>query len=47
MFWMKSLTDYGFSAEECEAVLRDIEVADPEAVAKCRERCEHWLPTHR
>ena len=47
MSWMKSLTDCGFSAEECEAVLRDIEVADPEAVAKCRERCEDWLPAQR
>ena len=44
MFWMKSLTECGFSAGECESVLRDIEVADPEAVAICRERREQWLP---
>jgi hypothetical protein len=44
MFWMKSLTECGFSVEECEAILRDIEVADPEGVAICRERREQWLP---
>jgi hypothetical protein len=42
--WMKALTDYGCSAEECEAVLRDIDVFDPEAVAKCRAARDHWLP---
>jgi hypothetical protein len=34
--WMQALTDYGCAVKECEAVLRDIEVVDPQAVAKCR-----------
>jgi hypothetical protein len=41
---MKALTDYGVPVEECEAVLRDIEVADPDAVAKCRAARDYWLP---
>lgn len=44
LHWMKALTDYGVPVEECEAVLRDIEVADPDAVAKCRAARDHWLP---
>ncbi|MFN6549097.1 hypothetical protein ACP6C7_06180 [Mycolicibacterium septicum] len=38
--WMRSLTDFGFSVKECESVLHDIQLADPMAVAKCREQ---WL----
>ena len=34
--WLHALTDWGCSAEECEAVLRDIELVDPESVAMCR-----------
>lgn len=34
--WLHALTDWGCSAEECEAVLRDIEIVDPESVAICR-----------
>lgn len=30
--------------EECEAVLRDIEVFDPQAVAHCRAAHEWWHP---
>lgn len=41
--WLKALTDYGISVEECEVVLRDIEVADPDAVAKCRAVGDVWL----
>lgn len=42
--WLKALTDYGVPVEECEAVLRDIEVVDPESVAKCRAASDVWLP---
>jgi hypothetical protein len=44
LHWMRALTDCGVSVEECESVLRDIEVADPDAVAKCRAVRDHWLP---
>lgn len=40
--WLQALTDWGCSAEECEAVLRDIEVVDPESVAICRA-ASWWL----
>ncbi|WP_156618427.1 hypothetical protein [Mycobacterium sp. 852013-51886_SCH5428379] len=42
--WMKALTDYGCSPEECEGVLRDIEVVDPEAVTYCRQAQSLWNP---
>ena len=41
--WMTELTQFGCSAEECEAVLRDIEVIDPQAVAICRATVTTWL----
>jgi hypothetical protein len=42
--WLKTLTEWGCSVEECEAVLRDIEVIDPVAVATCRAAHAVWLP---
>ena len=42
--WLKTLTEWGCSVEECEAVLRDIEVIDPVAVAMCRAAHAVWLP---
>ncbi len=41
--WLHALADWGCSAEECEAVLRDIEVVDPQAVAVCRAWLISWL----
>ncbi len=43
MMWMTELMQFGCSAEECEAVLRDIEVIDSEAVAMCRATLTTWL----
>ena len=43
MMWMTELTQFGCSAEECEAVLRDIEVIDSQAVAICRATLTTWL----
>lgn len=40
--WLQALTNWGCSAEECETVLRDIEVADPESVAICRAASAWW-----
>ena len=42
--WLKALTEWGCSVEECEAVLRDIEVIDPQAAATCRAAHAAWLP---
>lgn len=42
--WMKALTDYGCSVEDCESVLRDIEVVDPNSVADCRAAQKVWCP---
>ena len=42
--WMSELTQYGCSIEECEAVLRDIEAVDPDAVSRCREAGAWWRP---
>jgi len=44
MMWMTELTQFGCSAEECEAVLRDIEVIDPQAVVMARRAHASWLP---
>ena len=44
LMWMTELTHFGCSAEECEAVLRDIEMFDPQAVAHCRTAHEWWPP---
>jgi hypothetical protein len=44
MMWMTELMQFGCSADECEAVLRDIEVFDPPAVAHCRAAQEWWYP---
>lgn len=41
--WMAALTDFGCSVEECDAVLRDIAVIDPHAVAACRAAHAAWL----
>lgn len=43
MMWMTELMQFGCSAEECEAVLRDIEVIDSQAVAMCRATLTTWL----
>lgn len=43
MMWMTELIEFGCSAEECEAVLRDIEVIDSQAVAICRATLTTWL----
>ena len=43
MMWMTELIQFGCSAEECEAVLRDIEVIDSQAVAMCRATLTTWL----
>lgn len=43
MMWMTELTQFGCSAEECEAVLRDIEVIDSQAVAIWRATLTTWL----
>ena len=45
--WLKTLTEWGCSVEECEAVLRDIEVIDPVAVATCRAAQAVWLPDRK
>jgi hypothetical protein len=42
--WLQTLTEWGCSGEECEAVLHDIEVIDPAAVATCRAAGAVWLP---
>lgn len=42
--WMKALTDHGCSLGDCDSVLRDIEVVDPQAVADCRAVKEVWSP---
>ncbi|MGD9512497.1 hypothetical protein [Mycolicibacterium sp.] len=43
LMWMTELTQFGCSIEECEAVLRDIEVIDSQAVAICRATMTTWL----
>lgn len=43
LMWMTELMQFGCSIEECEAVLRDIEVVDPRAVAACRAGLAPWL----
>ncbi|GAT06511.1 Uncharacterised protein [Mycobacteroides abscessus subsp. massiliense] len=43
LMWMTELMQFGCSIEECEAVLRDIEVVDPQAVAMCRAGLAPWL----
>ncbi|MGB3353834.1 MAG: hypothetical protein WBB00_13800 [Mycobacterium sp.] len=43
MMWMTELMQFGCSAEECEAVLRDIEVIDSRAVAIRRATRTTWL----
>lgn len=43
LMWMGELTQFGCSVEECEAVLRDIEVIDSQAVAICRATLTTWL----
>lgn len=43
LMWMTELTQFGCSIEECEAVLRDIEVSDPRAVTICRATLTTWL----
>ncbi|MFV9633930.1 hypothetical protein [Mycobacterium neumannii] len=42
--WLEALTEWGCPVEECEAVLRDIEVIDPQSVATCRAAQAVWLP---
>jgi hypothetical protein len=42
MMWMTELAQLGCSAEEREAVLRDIEVIDSRAVAICRATRTTW-----
>ena len=43
MLWMKALIDVGFDASECELVLRGLETAFPEAVARCRAAADFWM----
>jgi len=43
LMWMTELLQFGCSIEECEAVLRDIEVVDPQSVAACRAGLAPWL----
>ncbi|WP_246243468.1 hypothetical protein [Mycolicibacterium murale] len=44
LMWMAELRrQFGCSVEECGAVLSDIEVIDPEAVARCRATLTTWL----
>jgi hypothetical protein len=40
--WLRELAQFGCPVDECEAVLRDIEVIDPQAVARCREAGAWW-----
>lgn len=43
LMWMTELMQFGCSTKECEAVLRDFEVIDPQAVAACRAGLARWL----
>jgi len=42
LMWLRELAQFGCPVDECEAVLRDIEAVDPQAVARCREAGAWW-----
>jgi hypothetical protein len=42
ILWMRELTEVGFDDTECESVLRGLEGAFPEAVARCRAAGDRW-----
>lgn len=44
VMWMRELSQFGCSVEECEEILRDIEVIDPQSVARCRAAGDWWHP---